>query len=73
MLWPLLPAVQSAMLVSSMNDTLRNFTDAEEPPGDPRDKWRVLFLLALAELLAMATWFSATAVLPALTRAWQLR
>lgn len=35
-------------------------------------KWRVLLLLALAELLAMATWFSASAVIPALTDAWVL-
>lgn len=35
-------------------------------------KWRVLLWLALAELLAMATWFSASAVVPALTEAWQL-
>lgn len=35
-------------------------------------KWRVLLLLALAELLAMAVWFSATAVIPALTIRWQL-
>ncbi len=36
------------------------------------EKWRVLLLLALAELLAMATWFSASAVVPALTQAWEL-
>jgi len=35
-------------------------------------KWRVLLLLALAELLAMATWFSASAVVPALTEVWAL-
>ena len=35
-------------------------------------KWRVLLLLALAELLAMGLWFSATAVTPALSREWQL-
>lgn len=35
-------------------------------------KWRVLLLLALAELLAMATWFSASAVIPALTEVWAL-
>jgi MFS family permease len=33
---------------------------------------RVLTLLALAELLAMAPWFSASAVAPALTRLWHL-
>ena len=37
-----------------------------------KNKWRVLTLLALAELLAMATWFSASAVVPALTEAWGL-
>ena len=35
-------------------------------------KWRTLLLLALAELLGMATWFSASAVVPALTTAWRL-
>ena len=36
------------------------------------DKWRTLLLLSLAELLAMAVWFSASAVVPALTAAWSL-
>jgi MFS family permease len=35
-------------------------------------KWRTLLLLALAELLGMAVWFSASAVVPALTAAWDL-
>jgi MFS family permease len=35
-------------------------------------KWRTLLLLSLAELLAMAVWFSASAVVPALTSAWHL-
>lgn len=35
-------------------------------------KWRTLLLLALAELLGMAVWFSASAVVPALTSAWDL-
>ncbi len=35
-------------------------------------KWPTLLLLALAELLAMAVWFSASAVVPALTAAWNL-
>jgi MFS family permease len=35
-------------------------------------KWRTLLLLALAELLGMAVWFSASAVVPALTGAWSL-
>ncbi len=45
---------------------------AVEPSGELRNKWRILLLLALAELLAMATWFSASAVLPALTTFWNL-
>ena len=35
-------------------------------------KWRTLLLLSLAELLGMAVWFSATAVVPALTSVWGL-
>ncbi|NBB75224.1 MAG: MFS transporter [Bacteroidetes bacterium] len=37
-----------------------------------RTKWRYLLLLALAELLAMGLWFSASAVVPQLTAAWDL-
>ncbi|KAA3645531.1 MAG: MFS transporter [Chloroflexi bacterium] len=35
-------------------------------------KWRNLSLLALAELLAMSLWFSASAVVPQLTQEWGL-
>jgi MFS family permease len=35
-------------------------------------KWRTLLILALAELFAMGLWFSASAVVPALTQAWGL-
>lgn len=35
-------------------------------------KWPTLLLLSLAELLAMGTWFSASAVVPALSAAWNL-
>ena len=35
-------------------------------------KWRTLLLLALAELLAMSLWFSASAVTPVLARDWDL-
>lgn len=35
-------------------------------------KWRTLLLLALAEFLGMVVWFSASAVVPALTDAWAL-
>lgn len=40
--------------------------------GTTHSKWRTIWLLALAELLSMAVWFSASAVVPALTTAWQL-
>jgi MFS family permease len=35
-------------------------------------QWRALALLSLAELLMLAPWFSASAVLPALEREWHL-
>jgi len=38
----------------------------------PDSKWRILGALGLAELLAMAPWFSASAVVAALTAAWKL-
>lgn len=51
----------------------------EKPLSDTTDesrrlspKWRTLLLLSLAELLGMAVWFSATAVVPTLTAAWGL-
>ena len=39
---------------------------------DTKQKWRTLLLLSLAELMAMAVWFSASAVVPALTETWDL-
>ena len=39
---------------------------------DMYNKWRTLILLAIAELLGMSVWFSASAVVPALTEAWSL-
>ncbi|HUP36566.1 MAG TPA: MFS transporter [Candidatus Limnocylindria bacterium] len=35
-------------------------------------RWRVLGLLSLAELLVLSLWFTASAVLPALSREWAL-
>ncbi|MEW6736646.1 MAG: MFS transporter [Acidobacteriota bacterium] len=37
-----------------------------------KKKWRTLILLSIAELLGMAVWFSASAVVPALTLHWTL-
>src|ERR687893_1299032 len=35
-------------------------------------RWRALALLAVAELLAMSLWFSASAVVPAIRAEWNL-
>jgi MFS family permease len=40
--------------------------------GDTHQRWRALAYLSIAELLALSLWFSATAVLPALSSEWQL-
>jgi len=40
--------------------------------GITLSKWQTLSLLALAELLAMSVWFSASAVVPVLTDVWSL-
>src|SRR5205807_7471592 len=42
-----------------------------DPPRDDR-RWSQLALLAVVELLAMALWFSASAVTPAIQKAWNL-
>jgi MFS family permease len=41
-------------------------------PPSPPHKTRALALLALVEFLGMSVWFSASAVVPALTAAWNL-
>jgi MFS family permease len=41
-------------------------------PAAPRGKWRTLSFLAMAEMLAMALWFSASAVVPQLRAEWNL-
>ena len=40
--------------------------------GEPPEKWRVLSVLLGAELCAMGTWFSASAVVPLLNAVWGL-
>lgn len=59
-----------------VGDDQRRRTAAGGPPSlvisHPQHKWRTLLLLALAELLGMSVWFSASAVVPALTQAWEL-
>ena len=39
---------------------------------DPAERWRILLVLGLGELLAMSPWFSASAVAPLLARDWGL-
>jgi hypothetical protein len=40
-------------------------------PTAPSGRWRVLFLLAAAELLGMSLWFSASASVPAIQAEWR--
>jgi MFS family permease len=47
-------------------------SDADSNQDKPAARWRALTYLSVAELLALSLWFSATAVLPALSREWQL-
>lgn len=42
------------------------------PVGQSSARWQVLTVLAIAIVLSMATWFSATAVVPQLTVLWHL-
>jgi MFS family permease len=37
-----------------------------------KTKWRTMLMLSAAELLSLAVWFSASAVVPALTETWNL-
>jgi MFS family permease len=66
-----LPDKPGSRIIGSANALSRQ-QDTHALNARPAHKWRTLLLLALAELLAMATWFSASAVVPALTQAWQL-
>jgi MFS family permease len=45
---------------------------APSPPADPQGRWGALGVLAVAMVLAMSTWFSATAVVPELREEWGL-
>ena len=46
--------------------------EAKEDTATGSLRWRVLLLLALAELLGMSLWFSASAIVPALRLEWHL-
>ena len=45
---------------------------APSDPGEPPARWRMLLLLAAAELLGMSLWFTAGAVSPQLRALWSL-
>ena len=47
-------------------------TEDDRTPRRALTKWQALWLLAVAEFLAMAVWFSASATLPSLTAEWTL-
>jgi len=51
-----------------------NLTVQPNPMGmnDPEGRWGALALLAVAAFLEMTTWFSASAVLPQLSAAWEV-
>jgi MFS family permease len=52
---------------------VREFAPVRGAEGDVHpDRWRMLALLALAELLGMSLWFAASAVAPAYQARWQL-
>jgi MFS family permease len=43
-----------------------------QPEAEPPDRWRILAIVAVGVLLAMAPWFSASAVATPLAAEWQL-
>src|SRR6266852_5143625 len=49
-----------------------NTAEHSADPAPSFARWRTLALLATAELLGMSLWFSGSAVVPALTREWNL-
>ncbi len=57
--------------VKALNDS-QAASSGEQPQAVSGERWRVLFLLALAELLGMSLWFSASAVMPAIIVEWRL-
>ena len=61
-----LAAVGALLLLSA------SLAPAQAGSRDPAARWQQLSLLALAMVLAMTTWFSASAVLPQLRDEWSL-
>ena len=51
---------------------LERFDPTRESAADRPGRWRALTVLAAAMVMSMATWFSASAVLPQLREQWGL-
>jgi MFS family permease len=47
-------------------------TPSDLDDSEMNEKWRTIILLSIAELLGMAVWFSASAVVSSLAQAWSL-
>ena len=65
---------RDAILRGSSRQTLDLFTMTATAVPAVRavdaDRWRMLLWISLAELGALSLWFSATAVIPALSTSW---
>ena len=55
-----------------MPATVESAPRAAEMVAEDRQRWRMLALIALAELLGMSVWFAANAVAPQLAARWNL-
>lgn len=55
-----------------MTTSAASSTSSSLPPDSHPDRWRILVLLAVAELLGMALWFTGSAVGPTLAQSWSL-
>jgi len=55
-----------------MTTAAASSTSSSLPPDSHPDRWRMLVLLAVAELLGMALWFTGSAVGPTLAQSWSL-
>jgi MFS family permease len=58
--------------VAAMPESVDTDPGGVRAAADPKGRWRALAVLAVSALLAMTTWFSATAVLPQLAGRWSL-
>jgi len=64
---PLRGWLQLALQSQTLHNPAHHLSNEAAP-----SRWRILALLAIAELLGMSLWFTGSAVVPALTREWNL-